>query len=330
MTTTGILLRSLAVGGLLASLAVVLPARGAEQPMLRAMVTVDGPLVTLGHLVDGAGDHAETAVFRAPDPGTTGTVSASRVLSAAAKRGLAAEGGHLDTVTVTRTSRPITADRLGSLVRERLTADGRGSGDAEIEIRLEGFEESLHIESAPVAPLELRAFDHDRASGRFTATVVVADSRIAAPGLRISGRAIEMVEVPVPARAIARGESITQGDLLVERVPRHQLQPGALVGLDQAVGQAARRGLRAGVPVTADMLMEPILVSRNDVVTIVYRAPGLTLTSRGRALAAGSRGDLVSVINSQSNRTLEAEVVGPGVVAVATVSAADALLGAAN
>ncbi len=38
--------------------------------------------------------------------------------------------------------------------------------------------------------------------------------------LRISGQMVETVEVVVPKRAIARGETLNAGDVIVERRPR--------------------------------------------------------------------------------------------------------------
>ncbi len=62
--------------------------------------------------------------------------------------------------------------------------------------------------------------------------------------------------------------------------------------------------------------MAPVLVHRGDLVTIVYRSTGLTLTTRGRALSAGAGGEVIKVFNVQSKRTVEGEVNGPGLVTV--------------
>lgn len=317
--------RTVAVGGFLTVLAISLPAHGDERPVLRAVVTVDSHLVTLGDLVAGAGDAADTAVFRAPDPGTTGTVSAARIVAAAAKHGLSARADGLETVTVSRASRAITADDVIREVTQHLQARGGISQDAEADIRLDDFARDRHVETGAVAPLRISSLDHDARTGRFSALLSVADSRIAAAGFRITGRLVEMIEVPVIARHIRRGDTISPGDVAMQRMARTELRGDTLLSPEEIVGQAARRAMRAGALVSAEALMEPILVQRNDAVTIVYRVPGLTLTVRGRAIGAGARGDLVTVINNQSNRTLEAEVTGAGYV---TVTASDGLVGA--
>ena len=47
-------------------------------------------------------------------------------------------------------------------------------------------------------------------------------------------------------------------------------------------------------------------MQRNETVTINYEVPGIMLTVRGKALEAGADGDVISVLNIQSNRTVQA------------------------
>lgn len=55
-----------------------------------------------------------------------------------------------------------------------------------------------------------------------------------------------------------------------------------------------------------------IAVHRGEVVTLVYVAPGMQLTTRARATADAAIGDPVRVVNLQSNRTVDATVTGLG------------------
>jgi flagella basal body P-ring formation protein FlgA len=51
-------------------------------------------------------------------------------------------------------------------------------------------------------------------------------------------------------------------------------------------------------------------------VTIVYEVPGMTISMRGRASDAGALGDTIAVVNPQSKKTLQGQVVAPGKVSV--------------
>jgi flagella basal body P-ring formation protein FlgA len=92
----------------------------------------------------------------------------------------------------------------------------------------------------------------------------------------------------------------------------------ALTDADAARGLAARSNLQAGHILRAVDLTRPDLVQRNDIVTLTYSAPGITLTMRGKALDNGAEGDAISVLNEQSKRTLQGIVTGPGRVSFTT------------
>jgi flagella basal body P-ring formation protein FlgA len=85
-------------------------------------------------------------------------------------------------------------------------------------------------------------------------------------------------------------------------------------------GFAARANLRPGQPLRNADLMKPELVQRNETVTLYYRVPGITLTVRGKAAEGGAEGDVISVLNEQSKRTVQGVVIGPGRVIISTGS----------
>jgi len=96
---------------------------------------------------------------------------------------------------------------------------------------------------------------------------------------------------------------------------------------------AARGMMQGGRPLRAADLMKPDLVLRNEAVTLVYEAPGMVLTIRGKANDGGAQGDVISVLNEQSKRVVQGVIVGPGRVAVSTGSprfAANNVTGSVN
>ena len=62
--------------------------------------------------------------------------------------------------------------------------------------------------------------------------------------------------------------------------------------------------------------MKPELVARGEFVTITYEVPGVMLSVRGKAAEGGAQGDMIDVLNVQSNRTLRGTVSGRGHVTV--------------
>src|ERR1700749_1983948 len=58
------------------------------QPSLKGDITVNADIVTVGDMFDNPGELSETAIFRAPAPGTTGIVPLTDVQNAARLIGL--------------------------------------------------------------------------------------------------------------------------------------------------------------------------------------------------------------------------------------------------
>jgi flagella basal body P-ring formation protein FlgA len=92
--------------------------------------------------------------------------------------------------------------------------------------------------------------------------------------------------------------------------------PGALDAPDLAVGMEARTMLGQGRPIAAADLAPPAFVDRNQIVTMVFRRGGLSITAEGRAMARAAEGEAVKVMNLDSRATVTGVAVAPGTVAV--------------
>jgi len=82
---------------------------------------------------------------------------------------------------------------------------------------------------------------------------------------------------------------------------------------------AARQPLRAGQNLRRGDLMKPELVGRNEPVTLIFQAPGISLTVRGTAMEPGTEGDVINIVNTQSKRQIQGVVTGPGQVTVSSM-----------
>ena len=92
-------------------------------PKLKPAATVTGGIVRIGDLVENAGVVANVPIFRSPDLGTTGTVSAEAVVDAVrahALPGLDTEG--LSEVSVTRAARTFRPEQIENMVARALAA----------------------------------------------------------------------------------------------------------------------------------------------------------------------------------------------------------------
>jgi len=92
--------------------------------------------------------------------------------------------------------------------------------------------------------------------------------------------------------------------------------PGALTDLNAALGLEAKVAIYAGKPVMSADLGKPTLVQRNQVVALIYLSGDLAISTEGRALARGSEGDTVRVINLASRSTVTGRIGPDGAVYV--------------
>lgn len=126
----------------------------------------------------------------------------------------------------------------------------------------------------------------------------------------------EQTEVVVPARDIARGAVLTEGDLTTKSIAVMRVSDGIIRDASEVAGREAKRALRAGEFLRNSDLKRPALVAKGANVTMVFEAPGIHLTAVGRALAEGGEGDSIAVLNPTSYRQVVAVVTGPGTVRV--------------
>ena len=135
---------------------------------------------------------------------------------------------------------------------------------------------------------------------------------------RIALIAIGLAPFPVMAdsltavRVVRANAVIEPGDFTVSDLS----MPGALTSDVDISGLEARVTLYPGRPIMPAHVGPAAVVTRNQVVTLVYRQGGLSITTEGRALSRGGVGDSVRVMNLASRSTIAGKVREDGAVEV--------------
>jgi len=288
-----------------------------ERPILKSEVIVTGDIVRIGDLIEHAGIVATVPIFRAPDLGYTGTVSADAVLEAVRNHALiGVETGDVRDVVVTRASRTIPAKDIEGAITQALSARFDLGPGKDIVVNFARDMRTMYVEPSAKGALRVTHIDFDTYTGRFEATLEIPTSAGKRSVVQLAGRAIATVEVATVARTVERGATLKDADVLMERRPRTEIGRGFVTNREQAVGFAARGTLQPGRPLRFAELMKPDLVQRNETVTLVYEVPGIVLSVRGKAAEGGAEGDVISVLNEQSKRTVQGTIVGPGRVVI--------------
>lgn len=289
----------------------------ATGPVLRASVTVNSDIVRIGDVIDNAGSAAKIAIFRAPDLGTTGAVPASQIISAlGAHQVIGVDTRNIREVSVTRSSRTVSSKDIEQQIAQVLE-HRNGLGDAaNLSVTFDRDLRELQLDASNTGDMRASIIRFDPRNGRFDITFEIPNDQTYSPTkLRFTGSAVETVEATILTRSVDRNDILKASDLITERRPKAEVG-NDLTTRERAIGMQVRKQLRAGQAIKAIDIGKPDLVSRDQSVTLIYEAPGLYLTGRGKAVDSGTQGDVVNVTNLQSKRVVQGTVVGPGQVAV--------------
>jgi flagella basal body P-ring formation protein FlgA len=180
---------------------------------------------------------------------------------------------------------------------------------------------AMYVSPSALGEPRVTRISYDNRSNRFDADIDLPTGADSRGTLRLGGQAVPTVQVLVMAHTVEHGAVLKDSDIAVERKPRAEVSHDAITDRDQVVGLAARDSLLSGRPLRPSDLVRPELVQRNDIVTLTYDMPGLSLTVRGKATEGGAQGDTITVLNEQSKRMLQGIVIGPGRVAVVSGTA---------
>lgn len=297
------------------------PLAAQTTPVLRSNVTVSGDVVRIGDFIDNAGDAAQIAIFRAPDLGTTGAVPVSAVIAALRAHAIiGVDAGSIRDVMVTREARTLSQKDIETEIARQLEHRG-GLGDAaNLALTFDRDVRILQLDASNRGSLTAVASRYDARSARFDVTFEIArEGGLSPTRLRFTGTAIETVETAIVTRSVERGETLKASDVTIERRPKSEVG-NETAARDRVIGMQMRKQLRAGQPLRMPDLAKADWVQRDQNVSIVYEAPGIYLTLRGKAVENGTEGDMISVMNLQSKRVVQGTVIAPGLVSM-TVTA---------
>jgi flagella basal body P-ring formation protein FlgA len=286
-------------------------------PVLKAEVSVNHPVITVGDMFEDAGLLAERALFRAPAPGTTGIVSLDAVRAAAAKAGVGdySQDGLLN-VRVERRATVVDTTTLSGLISADLAQRGLLPAGAELHARFADPALSFNAEAVE-APVTLLALHYQPGAASFVARFQIAGVELP---VDVSGSLDMLVEVPHLAASLKAGAVLGPNDIEMKRVPLDYADQSGIENLDDLIGKQLRRNSRAGVMLKATDVTEPLAVHRNTQVTVLLRTGPMTLTVVGQSLADAVVGQPVQVMNTVTRKILNGVATANGAVEITTAA----------
>ncbi len=120
--------------------------------------------------------------------------------------------------------------------------------------------------------------------------------------------------VAIAGRSLQRGEQIAAADVTTEIRDMSQYRQGFALQPELIIGKEAKYPVAKGEAFRTSALASPLVIKRGDEVSIQATVGAISVVTNGTATGDGRLGQQIRVKNNQSERVINARVVGPGQV----------------
>ena len=308
-------------------------ARAATPAVIKTPIIVEGSQITLADLFDSDAfvttpEVGSVVVAAAPAPGQDITLDAGQIRAQAQTHGVEwLNAERLDSVAVHRAGAVIGAAQIESTLVDAFAAHGFSpkTSAGTIRVRFAGASPALMVAIGSAQTVSVDSLEIDERTGQFRASVRAPANDARAPQSLLIGRAYEATNIPILTRDVSVGEKLAAQDFSLTEVPIERVGQNTLTDMSRLDGMTPRRMLRAGQPLHQGDVTVPVVVAKNELVAMIVRVSGMSLTAQGRALDDGALNSTIRVMNTQSKRTVQATVTGPGEVSVVTTAGSQAI-----
>ena len=121
-----------------------------------------------------------------------------------------------------------------------------------------------------------------------------------------------MTEVLTYSRSLSSGDIIQAEDLTYSQVLVQAVPSDAPRSADDVIGLSVKRPLRTGQAVSSRDLLAPLVIHRDDLVQVTYRDGSIVLSLEAKAMGNAAVGELFTLQNTSSKKSIEAVATGPG------------------
>ncbi len=273
-------------------------------------IMLEKDVLTLGDVFNGITKHKSFVLAPAPAPGHEMKLNSYDLNQIALSFDLDWQGSYAqDTVKITRDATLITMKDIKNALEDKIVQDHNlGTFKVELGSRMN----DIILPSKYNAVVDIETLDYDSRTGRVDAVFKTDDNKTH----RVVGRVTRLTEIPVLAEKMRNGDVITMNDINWVEMELGKVARNNVVDAEQLIGMTPRRFVNSQTAIRLSDVQAPEVVKKGSAVTMLLDTGKLQLTSKGRALENGAKGDLIRVANSTSNRIIEAIVEDDNLVRV--------------
>lgn len=274
---------------------------------LKTDSTVSGSTITLADVFDGAPeDKAAKVLGLAPQPGEQLVIPSRTLLRVAMALGLPwRPSAPEDSVTVTRSASIITPDMIRASIKKAVDeAAAQKNMDGHYDFTVKTAIDKIVLPPESAADIMVTDVVLKPENNSFAVTLVAPAQGKPLKTVHVNGVLQRLTSVPVLKETLQAGALIGARDLEIVDIADAGLPRDAILRQEDLIGMTPRRMVAAGKPVRTGEIESPRMVTRGDTVTMIFQGGGLQLTTQGKALEHGAKGDQVHVVNASSNKTI--------------------------
>ena len=291
----------------------VAPVCGAHAVGLKENSIVKSDTITLGDIFYDLPRDEDRVLGNAPRPGQDMVLNARTLLRIAVALDLPWRPSSADQITLSRDATIIEYDQIKEALHTALYDEGV-YGSYELSIPAEYHKIVLPNDVPPT--MTITKFNVDPVHKTFEAQIAAPSSENPIQNVRVSGKMNAVIKVPVLMENLQAGQIIRANDISYVTIKERDYGHDTIADADALIGMTARRVVIAGRPIKATDLIAPQIVERGELVVMTLNQGVLNLSTQVKALENGAKGDIIRVVNTSSNQTLQAQVIGDNRVAV--------------
>ncbi len=281
---------------------------------LRDSAIISDATIKLGDVFYDLPRDEDRVLGNAPRPGQDMTLDARTLMKIAIAMDLPwRPSSSSETIVLKREATVIGYELIKETIHTALYDEGV-LGDYEISIPAEY--QRIILPADQPASLTVTSLEVDTAANSFNITVAAPSAENPIHHMRIRGRMESVVEVPVLLENLQHGRVIRDSDIQMIRIKDRSFSQNTVLDAQSLIGMTARRVIIAGRPLQKNDLVAPQIVERGELVTMYLKYGGMRLTTQVKALENGAMGDVIRVVNTESNENLQAIVTGTRAVQV--------------
>jgi flagella basal body P-ring formation protein FlgA len=276
----------------------------ADQILLGRIARVDGSDARLVAALDAV------VLGRSPLPGKTRTLDRATILARLKQNGI--DPALIDLqippeVAVTRAGITIGREQIEQIISAFIQQQAAGQAET---VRIKDIRAAEpvvlpqgHLVTRVLAPRNTEL------AGTVPLTVVFKVDDDAEKRVWVTVSLERLRKVVVARRPLGRFKPIEDEDLEVKAVDAAGLPADCVTNPEMVIGKRTRRPVDSGAVLRHELVELPPLVKNGDRVRIIAETAGLRISALGQVKQKGCQGELIQVMNLDSNKVIHARVV---------------------